>query len=135
MVHWNSACWDTCLLEQLIRHQRTAPGRSPHKAWVMLLSTILMYLATTCASPTKFSPASSLGKRTRDPSTIYETVKEPYSYTTGFHNLTAFVQRRFSANKTLQIAKYLASIRPSFISCTKTLNRQDLIFMEKCFQR
>lgn len=83
----------------------------------------------------KFVPPSSLGKRTRDPSTIYETVKEPYSYTTGFHNLTAFLQRRFSANKTLQIAKYLASIRPSFISCTKTLNRQDLIFMEKCFQR
>jgi hypothetical protein len=29
----------------------------------------------------------------------------------------------------------LASIRPSFIATTKTLNREDLIFMEKCFQR
>lgn len=83
----------------------------------------------------KFGPASVLGKRTRDPSSIYDTVHEPYSYTTGFHSLTAFLQRRFSANKTLRIAKSLASIRPSFISCTKTLNRQDLIFMEKCFQR
>lgn len=83
----------------------------------------------------KLGPASVLGKRTRDPSSIYETVREPYSYTTGFHSLTAFLQRRFSANKTLRIAKALASIRPSFISCTKTLNRQDLIFMEKCFQR
>ncbi|KAL3421614.1 C6 finger domain-containing protein [Phlyctema vagabunda] len=80
-------------------------------------------------------PASVLGKRTRDPSTIYDTVHEPYSYTAGFHSLTAFLQRRFSPNKTLRIAKALASIRPSFISCTKTLNRQDLIFMEKCFQR
>ena len=83
----------------------------------------------------KFGPTSVLGKRNRDPSSIYDTVHEPYSYTTGFHSLTAFLQRRFSANKTLRIAKSLASIRPSFISCTKTLNRQDLIFMEKCFQR
>ncbi len=80
-------------------------------------------------------PPSVLGKRPRDPSAIYETVKQPYSYTTGFHGLTAFLQRRFSAAKTLRIAKSLASIRPSFISCTKTLNRDDLIFMEKCFQR
>ncbi|KAG9233192.1 transcription activator of gluconeogenesis [Amylocarpus encephaloides] len=83
----------------------------------------------------KFGPSSALGKRTRDASSIYDTVHEPYSYTTGFHSLTAFLQRRFSPNKTLRIAKSLASIRPSFISCTKTLNRQDLIFMEKCFQR
>lgn len=83
----------------------------------------------------KFGPASVLGKRARDPSSIYDTVHEPYPYTVGFHNLTAFLQRRFSPNKTLRIAKSLASIRPSFISCTKTLNRQDLIFMEKCFQR
>ncbi|KAI9760995.1 MAG: Transcriptional regulator of nonfermentable carbon utilization [Candelina submexicana] len=80
-------------------------------------------------------PPSVLGKRTRDPSAIYDTVKQPYSYTTGFHGLTAFLQRRFSAAKTLRIAKSLASIRPSFISCTKSLNRDDLIFMEKCFQR
>lgn len=85
-------------------------------------------------APPKWPP-SVLGKRTRDPSTIYETVVEPYSYTAGFHSLTAFLQRRFSPNKTLRIAKSLASIRPSFISCTKTLNRQDLVFMEKCFQR
>ncbi|KFY45829.1 hypothetical protein V495_02800, partial [Pseudogymnoascus sp. VKM F-4514 (FW-929)] len=74
-------------------------------------------------------------KRARDPSSIYTSVTEPYSYTTGFHALTAFIQRRFSANATLRIAKSLGSIRPSFISCTKTLNREDLIFMEKCFQR
>lgn len=74
-------------------------------------------------------------KRTRDPSSIYVAVVEPYPYTTGFHNLIAFIQRRFSANNNVKIAKSLASIRPSFIACTKTLNRPDLIFMEKCFQR
>ena len=74
-------------------------------------------------------------RRLRDPSTIYDSVKQPYSYTTGFHGLTAFLQRRFSTQKTLRIAKALASIRPSFIACTRDLNRDDLIFMEKCFQR
>ncbi|KAI4139102.1 MAG: hypothetical protein LQ341_004357, partial [Variospora aurantia] len=74
-------------------------------------------------------------RRARDASSVYESVKQPYSYTNGFHGLTAFLQRRFPPQKTLRIAKALASIRPSFISCTKTLNRDDLIFMEKCFQR
>ena len=74
-------------------------------------------------------------RRARDPSSIYDSVTEPYSYTAGFHALTAFLQRRFPPHKTLRIAKALASIRPSFISCTKPLNQQDLIFMEKCFQR
>lgn len=78
---------------------------------------------------------SLLHKRKRDPSMVYETVHEPYPYTAGFHSLIAFIQRRFSPNKTLRIAKSLASIRPSFISCTKTLSHYDLIFMEKCFQR
>ncbi len=81
-------------------------------------------------------PAKS-NKRPRDPSSIYTTVTSPYSYTTGFHSLIAYLQRRFatSPSKTLTIAKSLASIRPSFIATTKTLNRDDLIFMEKCFQR
>ncbi|KAI9769150.1 MAG: Transcriptional regulator of nonfermentable carbon utilization [Geoglossum simile] len=83
----------------------------------------------------KLQPQSTLGKRPRDPSATYKSVKQPYPYTMGFHSLTAFLQRRFPPQKTLRIAKSLASIRPSFISCTKTLNRDDLIFMEKCFQR
>ncbi|CRK12595.1 hypothetical protein BN1723_001844 [Verticillium longisporum] len=83
----------------------------------------------------KGGPQSILGKRQRDPSWIYESVKEPYQYLAGFHALIAFLQKRFSANKTLRIAKALASIRPSFISCTRNLNQQDLVFMEKCFQR
>ncbi|KAL3956422.1 hypothetical protein ACCO45_009268 [Purpureocillium lilacinum] len=56
-----------------------------------------------------------LGKRQRDSAAVYASVKEPYPYTAGFHNMI--------------------SIRPSFISCTKDLTREDLVFMEKCFQR
>ena len=78
-----------------------------------------------------FGPA----RRRGDPSVIYEAVTQPYSYTSGFHSLIAFLKKRLSSQKTLRIAKALASIRPSFISCTKTLGREDLVFMEKCFQR
>jgi len=74
-------------------------------------------------------------KRRRDISEIYSSVTAPYPYTQGFHALTAFLQRRFPTKKTLRIAKALASIRPSFISCNKNLGHEDLIFMEKCFQR
>ena len=74
-------------------------------------------------------------KRRGDPSQVYRTVTQPYSYTTGFHILTAFLQDRFTAQQTLRIAKSLASIRPSFLACTKSLGYEDLIFMEKCFQR
>ena len=89
--------------------------------------------------PTLSTPsvqASSLPtRRARDPSTIYDSVKQPYSYTDGFHKMTAFVQKRFSPQRTLRIAQALARIRPSFISCTKNLSQEDLLFMEKCFQR
>ena len=76
-------------------------------------------------------------KRPRDPSAIYTSVTTPHPYTANFHALLAYLQKRFASHpsKTLAIAKSLASIRPSFIATTKTLNRDDLIFMEKCFQR
>jgi hypothetical protein len=41
-----------------------------------------------------------MGRRQMHPSSIYESVKEPYAYTSGFHNLTAFIQRRFTPQKT-----------------------------------
>ncbi|RWA06240.1 hypothetical protein EKO27_g8865 [Xylaria grammica] len=82
----------------------------------------------------KLGPQSIITKR-RDPSSIYDTVQEPYPYLTGFHRLTAFLKWRFGSGGTLRIARSLASIRPSFIACTQNLGRQDLIFMEKCFQR
>ena len=81
------------------------------------------------------SASVTTSRRRGDPSSVYRTITQPYSYTTGFHSLTAFLQKRFSSQQTLCIAKSLASIRPSFLACTKSLGREDLIFMEKCFQR
>lgn len=71
----------------------------------------------------------------RDTSVIYSSVQKEYSYVTSWHNLTAFIRKRFPSEKTNRIAKAISAFRPSFIGATKSLNKDDLIFMEKCFQR
>ncbi|KAL2130302.1 hypothetical protein VTI74DRAFT_6652 [Chaetomium olivicolor] len=83
----------------------------------------------------KLGQQSILGKRQRDPSFIYDTVKEPFGYVTSFHKLFNLIQSRFTAAHTSRIAKSLASIRPSLLASTRNLTRQDLVFMEKYFQR
>lgn len=102
---------------------------NPHDGSVSQEST--SSVMSTPNLPSQMSPT----RRTRDASSIYDHGKQPYSSATGFHGLTAFLQQRFSPPKTLRIANALASIRPSFLPCAKTLNREDLIFMEKSFQR
>jgi hypothetical protein len=83
----------------------------------------------------KLGQQSILGKRHRDPSFIYDTVKEPFGYVASFHKLFNLIQGRFAAAHTSRIAKSLASIRPSLLASTRNLTRQDLVFMEKYFQR
>ncbi|OAA78929.1 Zn(2)-C6 fungal-type DNA-binding domain protein [Akanthomyces lecanii RCEF 1005] len=79
--------------------------------------------------------AQILGKRQRDSAGIYAAVKEPYPYTKGFHNMVQVLRDRLPHSKVIKVARSLAEIRPSFIACTKDLTREDLVFMEKCFQR
>ncbi|KAF3942421.1 hypothetical protein ABW19_dt0204829 [Dactylella cylindrospora] len=74
-------------------------------------------------------------RRPKDPSTLYSTVSKPYSYTAGFHRLLVVLRNRFPPPLLNRIARSMASYRPSFIACTKTLKEDDLLFMEKCFQR
>lgn len=76
-----------------------------------------------------------MGKRQRDSASVYANVKEPYPYTAGFHNMISVIKHRLPLNKLVTIARSLGEIRPSFIACTKDLTREDLLFMEKCFQR
>ncbi|KAK4105188.1 transcription activator of gluconeogenesis [Parathielavia hyrcaniae] len=83
----------------------------------------------------KLGTQSILGKRQRDPSHIYDTVKEPFGYVASFHKLFNLIQSRFAPAHTSRIAKSLASIRPSLLASTRNLTRQDLVFMEKYFQR
>ncbi|CAG8458649.1 3577_t:CDS:2 [Dentiscutata heterogama] len=61
------------------------------------------------------------------PENVYANVKAPFSYTEGFHYLVNWVKER--------IVRALATFRPSFIALIMNLTEEDLIFMEKCFQR
>ncbi|KAK4185556.1 putative transcription factor [Podospora australis] len=78
---------------------------------------------------------SILGKRQRDPSYIYDTVKKSFDYVGSFHKLFELLRSRFSQQHAARIAKSLAAIRPALLSSTRNLTPQDLIFMEKYFQR
>ena len=95
----------------------------------------------TPAHPSSTTPAATLAaqtfssRRSRDPSTVYNTVTNPYSYTKAFHDLMALIRKRFSQKRIAHIAKALASVRPSFISSLTKLDDNDRVFMEKCLQR
>ncbi|KAK0709729.1 transcription activator of gluconeogenesis [Lasiosphaeria miniovina] len=113
----------------------TMPNYSPAPGTAAQTVTQQRPRPKTSASLAKLGAQSHLGRRQRDPSYIYEMVKEPFPYVGSFHKLITLLQNRFSAGSTLRIAKALSSVRLAFMSCTRTLNRQDLVFMEKTFQR
>jgi hypothetical protein len=71
----------------------------------------------------------------RDENDVYARVTKPFSYVDGFHELTKYLRRRFQKAELMRISLAMAKYRPSFIALTKTLKEEDLVFMEKCFQR
>lgn len=81
------------------------------------------------------SDEGMLFRKYSEPADIYANVRQPYSYTPAYHQLTIYIRTRFTREQQLRIAKCMASYRPSFIACTNTLKEDDLIFMEQCFQR
>jgi len=74
-------------------------------------------------------------RRPDDPSQIYSSITQPYPYALQHHRLFHMLETRFPKASLLRIARAMASFRPSFIACTQTLKADDLLFMEKCFQR
>lgn len=81
------------------------------------------------------STSSTYHWQYREPADIYANVRQPFSYTPAYHQLTIYIRTRFKRDQQMRIAKCMASYRPSFIACTNTLKEDDLIFMEQCFQR
>lgn len=108
-------------------------GRDPQDLLKQSISQAQQHPRKQSAFPGALGPYQI--RRRRHTSEIYSSVTAPYSHTKGFHALTACLQKRFPSKKVLRIAKALASIRPSFISCNQSLDTDDLIHMEKCFQR
>ncbi|KAF0534981.1 putative pas domain protein [Gigaspora margarita] len=80
----------------------------------------------------------NLGKKkmsSNTPENVYANVKTPFSYTEGFHYLVNWVKERMEKEHIERIVRALATFRPSFIALIMNLTEEDLIFMEKCFQR
>ena len=115
------------VLEAAQLHQRQPNSET-------LASTIPATTPSTNPAPTLLAH-NTYSRRSRNPSTVYNMVTEPYSYTRAFHDLMALIRKRFSQKTTAHIARALASIRPSFISSLTKLDDDDRVFMEKCLQR
>ena len=74
-------------------------------------------------------------KRPVGPDVVYNRVADPFDYTPGHHHLLDYLTGRFTREDTLRVCRALVSYRPSLLSIIKNLTVNDLIFMEKCFQR
>ncbi|KAK9764711.1 Transcriptional regulator of nonfermentable carbon utilization [Basidiobolus ranarum] len=68
-------------------------------------------------------------------SAIYHNPTTPFNYTEGFHYLLRYIRERMDKDAIMRICKAMALFRPSFIILIKNLTEEDLIFMEKSFQR
>jgi hypothetical protein len=95
-------------------------------------------------APVKRGPGRPKGRKDAGPrqhghhrheEDVYSRVTKPFSYVDGFHELSKYLRRRFQKAELMRISQAMAKYRPSFIALTKTLKEEDLVFMEKCFQR
>ena len=72
----------------------------------------------------------------KKPDDIYLTsIVKAYQYPKAYHALISYLKVRFNKEQLIEVAKSMAKYRPSFISATKSLYENDLIFTERSFQR
>ncbi|AOA61131.1 Putative zinc cluster protein of unknown function [Komagataella phaffii CBS 7435] len=84
----------------------------------------------------EFTPPLILRHIIKNPDDIYLTrVVKAYQYPKAYHALTKYLKTRFERTQLIEIAKCMSKYRPSFISATKSLVENDLIFTERSFQR
>ncbi|KAJ2615636.1 Transcriptional regulator of nonfermentable carbon utilization [Coemansia sp. RSA 1365] len=69
------------------------------------------------------------------PGDVYSAVVEPYKYNTGFHFLFKYISGRMGRRDILRVSRAIAHFRPSLVALLRNLTREDLVFMEKSFQR
>lgn len=72
---------------------------------------------------------------TQNPADVYSRVTEPYKYYNGFHFFFRHISGRMDKQDIMRISRAIAHFRPSLVALLRNLTREDLIFMEKSFQR
>ncbi|KAI8969352.1 hypothetical protein BDF20DRAFT_991129 [Mycotypha africana] len=75
------------------------------------------------------------GNNGNTPEAVYNSVNRPFNYAEGFHYLIQYVREKMNRDDLMRISRALALFRPSFLSIIMNLTEEDLVFMERCFQR
>ncbi|KAJ2007694.1 Transcriptional regulator of nonfermentable carbon utilization [Coemansia thaxteri] len=71
----------------------------------------------------------------QSPAEVYSSVTEPYKYYNGFHFFFRHISGRMDKKDIMRVSRAIAHFRPSLVAQLRNLTRDDLIFMEKSFQR
>ncbi|KAJ2887744.1 Transcriptional regulator of nonfermentable carbon utilization [Coemansia asiatica] len=71
----------------------------------------------------------------QSPAQVYSSVTEPYKYYNGFHFFFRHICGRMGKRDIMRISRAIAHFRPSLVAQLRNLTYEDLIFMEKSFQR
>ncbi|RKP36593.1 hypothetical protein BJ085DRAFT_6040, partial [Dimargaris cristalligena] len=66
---------------------------------------------------------------------VYSRVTEPFRYVDGFHFLMRLIRDRMSKEDAVRISRAMSQFRPTFIAMNMNLTTEDLVFVEKSFQR
>ncbi|KAJ1965682.1 Transcriptional regulator of nonfermentable carbon utilization [Dipsacomyces acuminosporus] len=71
----------------------------------------------------------------QSPAEVYSAVNEPYKYYNGFHYFFRHIRGCMDKRDIMRVSRAIAHFRPSLVALLRNLTREDLIFMEKSFQR
>ncbi|KAJ1724524.1 Transcriptional regulator of nonfermentable carbon utilization [Coemansia erecta] len=71
----------------------------------------------------------------QSPAQVYSSVTEPYKYYNGFHYFFRHICGRMNKKDIMRVSRAIAHFRPSLVALLRNLTYDDLIFMEKSFQR
>ncbi|KAJ2903490.1 Transcriptional regulator of nonfermentable carbon utilization, partial [Coemansia aciculifera] len=71
----------------------------------------------------------------QSPAEVYSSVTEPYKYYNGFHFFFKHISGRMDKKDIMRVSRAIAHFRPSLVAQLRNLTHDDLVFMEKSFQR
>lgn len=108
-----------------------APSATTGVAAPIAPAPIRASAGTVAGTPAITRPSSAAPQQ---PSPYSQVIK-PYDYRQGFHYLVHHIKSRMAKPDIMRICRALAHFRPSFMAQIMNLSEEDLVFMEKCFQR
>ncbi|SAM01961.1 hypothetical protein [Absidia glauca] len=115
-----------------LHHSHSTPNQPPNRSPV---NGNKREPPTTTTTSAPASNSRRKGSNGNTPEQVYNSVQRPFNYAEGFHYLIQYVRQKMNRDDLMRISRALALIRPSFLALIMNLTEEDLVFMEKCFQR